>query len=91
MFHGGGTRKARAAAARRLQEATVLKELAAWEKQQAIHQAAMAPWVDEPALRMGSLWANPRDLQRIAREMTEAARVIRVAARELDELGGGGR
>lgn len=86
MFHGGGTRKARAAGRRRLGQAAVLKELAAWEKSQAIHEAAMMPWADEPALGPFAFLADPRDLRRIAREMTEASRLIRAAARELDEL-----
>jgi len=86
MFHGGGTRKARAAGQRRLAETAILKKLAAWEKQQAARDAALAPWADEVAFRAPNVtWASPKDLRRIAREMTDAARALRDVARGLEQ------
>lgn len=87
VFHGGGTQKARAAGQRRVVEATLQRELAAYEKQQAARDAALAPWADDPTIRrvnaLGS--AAPADLRRVAREMAEGARVLRAAARALEQ------
>lgn len=84
LFHGGGTRKARAAGRRRLAEAAILANLAAWEKQQSARQQALAPWSKEIAVRFPE-YARPADLRRVAREMTAAARLLRAVAASFDE------
>lgn len=87
MFHGGGTRKARAAGRRRIAEADLVSRLALYEKKQAAHEAALAPWMNEPAIRQVNVGEkpDPKQLRRIAREMTEGARILRAAARALEE------
>jgi len=86
MFHGGGTRAARAAGQRRVDEARIHGELAAWERQRSAHEKALAPWANEPALRApGFANVDSRDLRRIAREMSAIAKTLRAAARLIDE------
>lgn len=85
-FHGGGTRAAKAAGQRRLAQAAVRSELERWEKREAVREAAIAPWAHEIVFRAPNIsWADPRDIRRVAREMTAAAGLLRDAARALEE------
>ncbi|WP_151084518.1 hypothetical protein [Nocardioides cynanchi] len=65
----------------------MLRELAAAEKRREIHEAALEPWADDPAIRRVNAVgrADPADLRRVAREMAEGARIFRAAARALEQ------
>jgi hypothetical protein len=82
-FHGGGSRAARAAGQRRLAEAAIRSELAEWARSQVARKQAFAPWEQEPALYLPG-YAQPKDLRRIAREMSSGARLLRETAKALE-------
>lgn len=87
----GANRAVRAKGQQRLAEAKIRQQLEKWEKAQtkrnAIHEAAVAPWTDEPVIKssVARRYAEPADLRRIATEMRDVARELMSEAKAIEQ------
>ena len=86
-FHGGGSKKARAAGLRQLEENRIRARLTVLKAEEARHEsiadAAYAQWAhDERLLLMN--WAEPRDLREVARELRLKSTELFAKAREIE-------
>lgn len=83
-FHGAN-RAVRDKANQRVLQRQIMAGMRRWERYRDLAQAAREPWADEPSLAAPiTVYTNPGDLRRIAREMQDSARILRQEATRVE-------